>query len=156
MQPAERGPLGTSPQSCQDLGQIVGTQGASGKSRAPGGKGQTLQGPLKREVHGPLHRLCKYPRQHFKLHAALPLLLRRQLDVCSHFQVMLPQRRQTQIHIKPRQSTENAILLGHTLMHTLLHALHHCICSKATKSDFQIICCFGLSAPLLATMSTAN
>ena len=74
----------------------------------------------------------------------------------SYFQLMLLQRMQTLLHIKCRQSTENVVLLRNTFMHTHLHALHHCICSKANKSDFQIICYFGLSAPLLTSISMAN
>lgn len=34
-----------------------------------------------------------------------------------------------------------------------IHALHHCLCSKANTSDFQIICCFGASAPLLSPLA---
>lgn len=148
--------MGYLPTVLPGSGADCGNPGGIREKWGPWWEGTNPTGTTEKEVHGPLRRLCKYPREHFKLHAGLPLQLRRQLDVCSHFQMMLPQRRQTQIHIKPRQSTENTILLGHALMHTLLHALHHCICSKATKSDFEIICYFGLSAPLLATMSMAN
>lgn len=47
-------------------------------------------------------------------------------------------------------------LLEHTLMRTHLHARRHYIYSKANKNDFQIICYFGLSAPLLISISMAN
>lgn len=56
---------------------------------------------------------------------------------------------QTLMH---RQPSENTLLLDTlTQMQSII-----CLCSKANKSDFQIICCFGSSAPLLPSISMAN
>lgn len=52
------------------------------------------------------------------------LLLKLRWEAYSHFQMMLPQRMQTLLHIKCRQSTENVMLLGaHSRIHTYMHGI---------------------------------
>lgn len=149
--------LGAPPQSPARIwGQIAGTQGCIGTKWVPWWEKTSSQSLLKQRCMALFITSANVPGSILNSTLASLCSSGGSWEAYSHFQMMLPQRMQTQIHIKLRQSMESVTLLGHTLMHTLLHALHHCICSKATKSDFQIICYLGLSAPLLATMSMAN
>lgn len=84
------------------------------------------------------------------------LLLKLRWEAYSHFQMMLPYRMQTLLHIKCRQSTENVTLLGtRSCIHTYMHGTIAFV-PKLIKVIFQTICSCGLSALLLASISMAN